>query len=791
MTESMLCSSAFANITNMIMIDGKTAKTTTVTVKEKDAGIPASTHDLKVEGLISDLALILILGAITTLIFKKLKQPIVLGYIVAGFLASPHFGYLPTVTNEANIEFWAQLGIIILLFSLGLEFSFRKLMNVGSSAIVTALIIVTGMMGVGVLTGRFLDFSMVDSLFLGGMLSMSSTTIIIKAFTDLNMRQRKFVPLVFAVLICEDLFAVVMMVLLSSVAINNTVEGGEMLYSIAKLIFFLIIWFTVGVFLIPSFFSHYRKFISDEMLLIISMGMCLLMAIFSTFSGFSMALGAFVMGSILAGTCEAEHIEHVTKPVKDLFGAVFFISVGMMVNPTIIADYAGTITLLSLVVIIGMILFGTFGMLITGQSLKIAIESGFSFTQIGEFAFIIASLGMSLGVLQPSIYPIVVAVSVITTFFTPYFIKSAVPFYNWVARHLPPKLKFLLNRYSKNEAVESETKSIWIAVIKRYSWRILLYSTLIMAIIIASRMYLFPIMISLMGKGYGRLFSTIVTLGAMGPFILALSSRSTKKEERTKLIEKTGSKSAVPLVVMTIFRIVLSFGFVVGFLFRVYSHGVSIILGLSVLVLILMYMSRNLRRRMHRIEGRFIRNLNARELRRSGKENNLVSDFHLAYMTVGYSCPFVGEKLETSNIRKNYGANVVSIQRGADIYPIPQKSMRIFPGDSLGIIGTDEQIQRLLEIVEDASDAETVAHNGAENDMEFVHFPLVDNSPLIGKSIIESRLREDYLALLVALQRDDEYIEPTGMEVFQSGDVLWIVGNSKRLAKLKKNEPAE
>ena len=294
---------------------------------------------MNIEGLIGDLALILMLGAVVTLIFKKLKQPIVLGYIVAGFVASSNFKYFPTVGNEANIEFWAEIGIIVLLFCLGLEFSFKKLMNVGGSAAVTALIIVGGMMGLGFTVGGFLEYNFINRLFLGGMLSMSSTTIIIKAFTDLNMRQRRFVPHVLAVLICEDLFAVVMMVLLSSVALNNSVEGGEMLYSIGKLVFFLVICFTVGVYVLPTFFARYRRLINDEMLLIISVGLCMLMAVFSVFSGFSMALGAFIMGSILAGTNEAEHIEKVMKPVKDLFGAVFFISVGMMVNPSIISEY--------------------------------------------------------------------------------------------------------------------------------------------------------------------------------------------------------------------------------------------------------------------------------------------------------------------------------------------------------------------------------------------------------------------------------------------------------------------
>ncbi|MDE6358775.1 MAG: cation:proton antiporter, partial [Duncaniella sp.] len=448
-------------------------------------------ESFSVEGLIGDLAFILILGAFTTILFKWLKQPVVLGYIVAGFLASPHFTYLPSVTTETNIDFWAQLGIVVLLFSLGLEFSFKKLLSAGGSAVVTALFIVCGMMTAGFAVGHILGFSNINSLFLGGMLSMSSTTIIIKAFTDLNLRHRKFASLVFAVLIVEDLFAVLMMVILSSIAINNSVEGGEMLYSISKLAFFLVIWFVVGVFVLPSLLNSQRRFLNSETLLIVSMGLCLGMAVFSVACGFSLALGAFVMGSILAGTSFAERIEKITMPVKDLFGSVFFISVGMMVNPEVIAEYWLPILILSAVVIVGMIFFGSFGMLLTGQSLRVAIESGFSLTQIGEFAFIIASLGMSLGVLDTQIYPIVVAVSVVTTFTTPYFIRMADPAYDWVEAHLPKRLHFLIDRYSSSATAEqSVTKQLWHSLLKRYLWRVMLYSIVLIAICVLTTNYI-------------------------------------------------------------------------------------------------------------------------------------------------------------------------------------------------------------------------------------------------------------------------------------------------------------
>lgn len=742
--------------------------------------LSAATATFDINGLISDLAFILILGAITTLLFKWLKQPVVLGYIVAGFLASPHFEYLPSVTTEANIEFWAQIGIVVLLFSLGLEFSFKKLLNAGGSAVVTALIIVTGMMGVGFFIGHLLGFTKINSLFLGGMMSMSSTTIIIKAFTDLNLKHKKFASLVLAVLIVEDLFAVVMMVILSSIAINNSVEGGELLFSVAKLGFFLIMWFLVGVFILPTFFNKTRRFMSNETLLIVSMGLCLGMAVFSVYSGFSLALGAFVMGSILAGTSFAERIEHVVVPVRDLFGSVFFISVGMMVDPTIIVEYWAPIVLISVAVIVGMIVFGTAGMLITGQNLKVAIESGFSLTQIGEFAFIIASLGMSLGVLEPTIYPIVVAVSVITTFTTPYFIRMAPGAYNALARILPRQLNFLIDRYSNRAQSESESETLWKSLFKRYVWRILLYSIILIAITLVSLNYLMPLAEKTIGS-WGRLVGTVVTLIFMSPFLLALSYPASKRVERERLVQ-ANARFDVPLVVMTIFRLLISLIFVVYLLSKIYSITVGWTIGMAVFILIIFVLSKRVRRRMRNIEAKFLDNLNERELRRSGRNNNLVSNMHLAYMTVGRDCPFVGERLKDSDVRRRYGVNIAGITRGQRVIPVPGGDIRIFPGDQLAIIGNDEQIQQLLPVVEAESDSEIAQ---ASDEIKMLHLQLSDSSPILGKTLDTSRLREDYKSLLVSVQRGDEFIDPDDKLVFEPHDILWIVGPAKLLAKIK------
>lgn len=736
---------------------------------------------MNTNALIGDLALILLLGSIVTLLFKKLKQPVVLGYILAGFLASPNFTYLPSISNLENIEFWAELGIVILMFCLGLEFSFKKLLNSGSSAIVTALIIITGMTIAGFGVGVLLHLNTINCIFLGGMISMSSTTIILKSLTDLGLRQNKFATMVLSVLIIEDLFAVLMLVLLSSLAMGD-VRGMELLFSVGKLLFFLIIWFVVGVYVLPSILVRLKGYLNNETLLVVSMALCFTMAVFSVMCGFSLELGAFVMGSVLAGTMAAERIEHVVIPVKDLFGAVFFISVGMMVDPSVLVTYWGEILLLAVVVIVGMIIFGTLGMLVTGQSLKVAMESGFTLTQIGEFSFIIASLGMSLGVLQPSLYPIIVAVSVITIFTTPYFIKMARPAYNLLLPRLPKGLHFLIDRYSKQTADSNETRRLWREVLSRYMWRIVLYSVILLAIILVSRQYLFPVL-ERMFREWGHLFATIITLVAMSPFLVALSFSSTKPDERMQL-HQTASFYDVPLVAMRIVRYLVAMLFTVYFVTLCYKPLVGWIVGVCFFLVILIFASSKLMSRYKRMEDRFMDNLNIRENTRSGRNNNLVDDLHQAYIQVGPNSIFVGDRLKDSGLRSDYGVSISSIQRGQLMIPLPGGDTRIFPGDILGVIGNDEQIKALND------DIERDEQNFSERIVPFKRVELrsillTPSSPIVNVPLRDTNIRDDYNSMLVKVHRDGDYFEPRPDTVLLPGDLIWVVGDPDPLSRMK------
>lgn len=419
--------------------------------------------------MIEDLCVIMLTAGITSLLFKVFKQPVVLGYIVAGMLVGPHVLGEAWISNEESVHTWGEIGVLFLLFSLGLEFSFKKLIKVGSTALVGAGVIVVGMMSAGFITGKLFGWSDMNSLFLGGMLCMSSTTIVFKAIEDSGLRSHKFAKVCFGILIVEDLFAVVLMVLLSSIAVKNSFEGKEMLLQVGKLISYLLTWFVVGIIIIPTFLKIFKKHLNDETLTIFSIGLCLGMVLLAVNAGFSSALGAFVMGSVLAETIEAEKIEYLIQPVKNIFGSIFFVSVGMMIAPTLLVEYWIPIAIITIVVIVGQIVFASLGTLLSGQSLRVSLQTGFTLVQIGEFAFIIAGLGQDLNVTDKSLYPIVVAVSVITTFLTPYIMRLAYPTIDFLNAHMSHRMKFLLDHYSQARNSD-ESKSLWIKEIVFEMW---------------------------------------------------------------------------------------------------------------------------------------------------------------------------------------------------------------------------------------------------------------------------------------------------------------------------------
>lgn len=748
--------------------------------------------------LIADLALILISASLMTLLFKKLKQPLVLGYVVAGFLASPHLSFTPSVMDTANIQTWADIGVIFLLFALGLEFSFKKIVKVGGPAIIAACTIIFCMILVGVAVGTSFGWKRMDCIFLGGMIAMSSTTIIYKAFDDLGILKKQFTGLVLSVLILEDILAIVLMVMLSTMAVSNNFEGTEMLESVAKLLFFLILWFVVGIYLIPELLKRCRKLMSDETMLIVSLGLCFGMVVIAAHTGFSAAFGAFIMGSILAETLEAEHIEQLVKPVKDLFGAIFFVSVGMMVDPGMIVEYAIPILVITLAVIVGQSLFGTLGVLLSGQPLKTAMQCGFSLTQIGEFAFIIASLGVSLNVTSHFLYPIVVAVSVITTFLTPYMIRLAEPASNFVDAHMPKRWKGFLDRYtSGSRAVNHD--SLWKRLIVSLVRITVVYSIVCVAVVAVSFRFLVPLCKEGLPGVWGALVAAFVTILFLAPFLRAIMIKKNHSMEFVTLWNDNRGNRA-PLVATIVLRILLAVSFVMFVIAGLFKMSVGLVFGVALLLVIVMILSRQLKRQSILIERKFFQNLRSRDIRAEymGEKKPeyagrlLSRDLHLADYVVPGESGWVGKTLAELNFGKEYGVHVVSILRGKKRINIPGAMDRLFPQDKLQVIATDEELNRFGEEMAKVSELDTDVVEKSETILR--QFRIDAGSPFLGKTLKEAGIREKYHCLIAGVERgSDELHAPDPHEPFAEGDVVWIVGEKADVYKLvgEKNEDEE
>ena len=703
----------------------------------------------QIPSLISDLAVILISAGLVTLLFKWLKQPVVLGYIVAGILAGPSITQIPTVTNIESIRIWADIGVIFLLFALGLDFSFKKLMKVGGTAVIGAITIVIGMMTLGYTTGLSLGWGHMNSLFLGGMLSMSSTTIIFKAFDDMGLRNQRFAGVVFGILVVEDLFAVLLMVLLSTLAVSKHVEGMELLNSVIKLGVFLLFCFVIGIYLIPSFLKKARTFLNDETLLIVSLGLCLGMVIIATKAGFSSALGAFVMGSILAETIDAEHIEHIIKPVKDLFGAIFFVSVGMLIDPALLWEYKIPILILTLVVMTGQILFASFGVLLSGQPVKIAIQSGFSLAQIGEFAFIIASLGLSLGVTDNFLYPIVVAVSVVTTFFTPYMIRMAEPACRIADRIIPKSWMKFLERYSSGSNTIHQ-KSAWNKLLKALIRIVGTYTAVTLVLIFIWLQFIAPFIMKELPGIRGAGISLVLILLLIAPMLRAIMMKKNHSAEFQQLwLDSKYNRG--PLVSLIAIKLLLCASILMPVIVHIFNVASGVGFIITLLILLMIILSKKLKKRSLSIEKRFIDNFNGKTTDSnigSPLTDNILkslpfNDLHLMDFVVGQESSIVGRSLKEINFRQKYGINIVSIIRGERQINIPRGEERLYPFDKIIIVGTDEELDLFQEIIQkqDKEYRDQLAQS-FNNNIKIEQFNIEPDSPLIGRSIQQSDIRD-------------------------------------------------
>lgn len=743
------------------------------------------------ESFISDLALILISAGLVTLVFKRLKQPLVLGYIVAGFLAGPHMPYTPSVCDMSSIRTWADIGVIFLMFTLGLEFSFKKIVKMGVGPVIAACSVMFCMMSVGSAVGHFFNWGTMNSLFLGGMLAMSSTTIIYKAFDDLGLRQQKFSGEVLSVLILEDILGILLMVVLSAVAVSRRFEGMELVGSLFKLGFFLVLWFVVGLYLIPIFLRKAHKWLNRETLLVVSIGLCFLLVVMANKAGYSSAFGAFMMGSILAETVEAERIERVVSPVKDLFGAIFFVSVGMLVDPAVLAQYWLPILVICLAIMVGQAIFGTSSFLISGQPLRTAIQGGFSLAQIGEFAFIIASLGISLHVTDDFLYPVVVAVSIITTFFTPYMIRAARPVCDMVERIVPANVLQRLSERGGKTQVSEVRNGLWKSLLMALISQVGAYLTLSVAVILISFAVLLPLCRGAFGHWPGNTICGLLTLLAASPFLRAIVMRKNHSEEWRQLRQRGWFH-----------RIGLWFTF--GVRYAIAASAVYYVLNflspfwwgwhvITAMVCVLLFiLSRRIKWTSIKLERTFLQNLRSREVMarvesgsgEPGYAGRLTSrNIHIAELEVPTDSAWAGGRLNELGFSHRDGVMIAAIVRGEYRLNVPDGEAMIFPGDRIEAIGDDESLQAFAcRMSKEHLDLPL-----ASSRLQLRRIIVREGSSFIGVTLRDSGIRSDYHCMVVGFEDAQGNIVPaTAERTILRGDAMWIVGEDNDVRKLMK-----
>ena len=762
---------------------------------------------MTVESIIKDMALIMIVAAVVILLFRRIKQPVVLGYIVAGFLISPNFVYLPTVVSQEDLTAWADIGVIFQMFGLGLEFSFKKLATVGSSAFIIAITVMGSMIFIGTGIGYAMGWGRMDCIFLGCMLSMSSTMIILKAYEEMGLKQEKYAQVVLGTLVIEDIAGIFMMIVLTALSVGHNVSGIDLVEELGFMLVLLGIWLVLGIYLIPTFLNKTTKIMSDEMLLVFSIGLCLGMVMIANVIGFSSALGAFMTGSILAGTVYGERIERLITPIKDMFGAIFFVSVGMLIEPDLLVEYIKPILIITVVTILGQSLFSTIGILLSGQSPYVAIKGGSSMVQIGEFSFILATLGISLGAISKYLYPIVVCVSVITSFTTPIMIKNSDRVYQIVMKALPMKTKILLRKWTSDRQTEDDKDSDWLNYITRVLARIGIFSSLMFLIYVVGVRYLMPFVErNITDSIGGQIGCAVIMLIAMVP-CTRLMHGSTKDALFTKLWLKHRA-NRLPLLTLRAIRIFIAACFMALVVRKIFHIPFAILVVLALIPVFLIIRSDYIRGVAIDIELRFMSNFSQKTLDREKKERG------------GGNMRMINESLYVAEFqvldlkknvrvidltkRRDFHVTIIKIiHEDGEIVNLPLKNETIRSRDVLHMMGTQEEVDAIMLLLAKRKTIEYTdkpdmnlkdyiygqTFRNIEPDKQIFCIPIKVNSSMFfcRSSIKTAHLREAYRATIIGIERGDlPIISPDVETIIQEGDLLWILGTKSTADKMIK-----
>lgn len=757
---------------------------------------------MHLDSLIADLALILSVASIVTLIFRKLKQPVVLGYIIAGFLISPNFRFLPTVVDQTDIEVWGEIGVVFLMFGLGLEFSFRKIATVGGSAFTIAITVMVAMLFVGTGVGHLLGWAKMDCIFLGGMLSMSSTMIIMKAYEEYGLKEESFAQMVLGALVIEDIAGIFMLVILSTISVGTGVSGMELMQRIGLLLVYLAVWLLLGIYSIPSVLKKVSNLLNDELLVVLSLAICLLMVVIANAIGFSSALGAFLAGSVLAGTVQGEHIEHLTKPIKDMFGAIFFVSVGMLIQPELLVKYIGPILILCAVTIAGQKLFATIGILLSGQTLYTAVRGGSSMVQIGEFSFIVATLGMSLGVISRHLYPIIVCVSVITAFVTPAFIKLSKREYEFYNRHLPKKLRLFLRRNTSEDQNRFSMDEDWYAYTTKVAIRTVICSLFMFTIYFLGTYVLEPRLHDYIASDLAAtITAAVITILFMIPFINFM--HGVDSGLYVKLWTKHRANH-LPLVTIRAVRVLIAGCFIAMVLRELFNIPFPLLVLMSFIPVILVIRSDWISGVTIDMQMRFVANFSEHLLAKQKKERG--KNYHWLNESL-----FVAEfRVIDTDERKtifdfasdpSFRVTIIRIIRDGKSINMPTKDDQVLQGDLLHMMGTQDEIDACTMLLEQDKCIEYTEREDIRL-KEYIHeqnvykipkerqllcLPLqIDaDSDFARKSIKNCGIRPRYKATIIGIERGDlPIINPDIETIIRRGDILWVMGGDDMVKRM-------
>lgn len=742
--------------------------------------------------LIQDLGFLLLTGGLVALLFSFLRQPLIVGYLLAGFLIGPNFRYFPHVTEADGIRLWGEIGVLFLLFGLGLEFSFKKLVSMGPASLVAASIEVLGLVALGTWVAGLVGFDSKASLFFGAMLAISSTTVLLRAFDETGTRSARFAENVLGILIVEDLYAVLLLVLLATISLPTGGAGAPsgteaVLGTLFRFGFFLIVVFVVGISILPGLIRRVQRVLSDEMRLVLSLGLCFLTVVLASNLGFSPTLGAFVMGSLLAGTREAKRVEVLMLPVQQLFGAVFFISVGMQIEPSAIFRFPVEAAAFLAVVVFGKSILVTVGSLVAGKPLKPAVRSGIAMAQIGEFSFIMAALGISRGVIESDASALIVMIATMTALTTPYAVRNSKGIAAFVDARIPPKWRKMLERYSQS-IQRGRTVPEWRRMLTRHTWIVLVNAALIGAVALFFGKVANRLVAGRFGWTWETRFASLAVATALtAPFFWGIAKGGIRF---SRMREYWLNRQLRPLLVaFMVVRAVVFFtlgGFLVSRFFR---------LPLSVLIVAsgsgasLILLSSRVERIYERFVQRFLLSLSEPELRQAEvilEENHAVLspwEGHIAVFKVSFDSVAAGKTFEELQIRERYGVTITLIERGDRRIPVPARTDRIYPGDRLHAIGTDEQLDAFREFIEVAQASAIDDHSESNYSLESVS--VAADSVFAGRTIRDCGIRERTNGLVVGLERAGERIlNPPADFLIDVGDLLWVVGQSEKVRAL-------